>query len=94
MADNEIRAVTGAGVVQVLGLDDPDVREGYGIRVRRKPRGKRVVITGQREGMTRLRGDLLERTGDGWDQPVWYARSAAAAAEAIGLKLGVTARKP
>lgn len=72
----KISVILGAGIVQVLQLDDRGTLKRLGVSV--KSRGKaRIEVTGDRESLLRLREAC--RSATWYSGPPWYSRSAAAA---------------
>ncbi len=69
----------GAGIVEVLQLDDASVCQALGIEWDYiSP--KRVAVSGN---LRNLRDDLDYRASGAFDQPLWYASSARAACRRI-----------
>lgn len=79
----------GAGLVQVLQLDDQGQRDWYPITLDWTS-GRGVKVTGTVAALQRLRKDCQRRMDGGYDQPAWYARSAQAAVKAITKVLDST----
>ena len=71
----------GAGIVEVMQLDDADMCSELGVTCR-YARGtrRRVVVAGKRNSLERLASALESRSAGGWDQPPHYYASARAAA--------------
>jgi hypothetical protein len=76
----------GQGIVQVLQLDDPGCQSSYGVEIN-YPNKYEVEIAGSRYAMEELYNACADRAegggGEGWDQPLWYTRSASAAAKKL-----------
>ncbi len=77
----------GASIAEVLQLDDPEIREVFGIECEPVGKGrKQIRVRGTSEALGKLLCACLSRARGkqgGWDQPAHYTRSASAAAERL-----------
>lgn len=72
----------GAGILEVLALDDSENQEARGLCVKRLS-ASQIAVTTSLGGLRGLLDACRERQRPGWDQPRWYAASAGAAARRL-----------
>lgn len=75
----------GPGILNVMQFDDEAMRDSYGVTIVHQTKGYVTLHVRAGKVTELLKGFETRARGaaDGWDQPLWYAASAFAAAKAL-----------